>query len=293
MSTNNLTYKFKRADITIKLIVINAIIFLVSRIISAFFRIPIAELMGWFVLPDAFGEFILQPWAFITYSFLHFDFFHILFNMLLLYYFGRIILNLFSEKRLLTIYFLGAISGGVLFVLSYNLFPLFDFQRGYLLGASGAVTALLVFMATYSPNTEVRVFFFTVKLWHIAVFFILMDLVRLPTSGNAGGLLAHIGGAIFGYFYAVQMAKGNDIGAWFETLMDGVANLFKTRKQRPFKTVHRNQASKKKAKGFPEKENKSTHQKKVDAILDKISKSGYDSLTKAEKDFLFQAGKEE
>ncbi len=293
MSTNNLTYKFKTADITIKLIVINTIIFLVTRIISAFFQLPIAQLMSWFVLPDAFNEFILQPWAFITYSFLHFDFFHILFNMLLLYYFGRIILNLFSEKRLLTIYLLGAISGGLLFVLSYNLFPVFDFQRGYLLGASGAVTALLVFMATYSPNTEIRVFFFNVKLWHIAVFFIVMDLIRLPTSGNAGGLLAHLGGAIFGYVYALQLAKGNNIGAWFETLMDGVANIFKSRKDRPFKKVHRTRPAKKSTTAYQKKEDKTSHQKKVDAILDKISKSGYDSLTKAEKDFLFKAGNQD
>ena len=120
-----------------------------------------------------------------------------------------------------------------------------------------------------------------------------MDLIRLPTSGNAGGLLAHLGGAIFGYVYAVQLAKGNNIGAWFETLMDGVANIFKSRKDRPFKKVHRTRPAKKSTTAYQKKEDKTSHQKKVDAILDKISKSGYDSLTKAEKDFLFKAGNQD
>ncbi len=272
-----------------KLIIINSVLFLAFRLTAFFMQLNPADLTKWFTLPEGVSEFILQPWAFITYSFVHFSFLHILFNMIWLYMFGRIILNLFSGKRLLTIYLLGAIFGGLFFVLSYNVFPVFENKRGFLLGASGAVTALMAFIATYSPNTQLRIFMFNIKLWHIAVFLILADLIRLSTSDNAGGLLAHLGGAVFGYVYAVQLAKGNDIGKWFENILAWFENLFKTRKQRPFKKVHRTPKTSGGAKEF----DKSNHQKKVDAILDKIGKSGYDSLTKAEKDFLFKAGRKE
>jgi membrane associated rhomboid family serine protease len=293
MAGNSLRYQFKTANVVMKLIVINAILFIGVRLISFIMQVEPGTLTQWFVLPDDFSDFIVQPWAFFTYSFLHFGFFHILFNMLMLYWFGQIILNLFSAKRFLTIYLLGALFGGLLFVLGYNLFPVFANSRGYLIGASGAVMAAMVFMATYAPNTEMRIFRFTIKLWHIAVFFLLLDLVRMPSSGNAGGLLAHLGGSIFGFTYARQLLKGNDIGIWFENIMDWVANLFKTRKSKPFKKVHRNKATQSNTKRSKDNESKSDHQKKVDTILDKIGKSGYESLTKAEKDFLFKAGKKD
>lgn len=292
MPQANLIQQYKTANVLIKLIVINVAIFLLVRLIGFFTLTDPYELTRWFVLPDSWSEFVLQPWSFITYSFIHYGFFHILFNMLWLYWFGQMVLNLFSAKRLLTVYLMGAISGGILFVLAYGLLPVFENSRGYLLGASGAVTALMVFMAAYAPNTPIRIFTFTLKIWQLAVFLVLLDLVRLPSSGNAGGLLAHLGGAIFGYVYAVQLAKGKDIGVGFERVMDGVANLFQSRKQRPFKKVHRNQ-DKKGRRAASGQESKSDQQKKVDAILDKISKSGYESLSKSEKDFLFRAGKEE
>lgn len=286
---NKLTYQFKMANVLVKLIVINVAAFLIVRLGAFFLNITPFVFSKWFVLSDELKILIFQPWSLITYGFLHFDFFHILFNMIWLYWFGQFALNLFTEKRLLTVYLLGALYGGLLFVISYNLFPVFEGNRGYLLGASGAVTAIMVFIATYSPNTEVRLFNFSIKLWHIAMFLFLLDLIRIPSSGNAGGLLAHVGGGIFGYIYAVQLTKGNDIGKWFENLMDAIANLFKPRSKKPFKKVHRN----KKTTAKHPKVSKTEHQKKIDSILDKIGKSGYESLTKAEKDFLFKAGKED
>ncbi|MAP53379.1 rhomboid family intramembrane serine protease [Altibacter sp.] len=291
MAANNLSYQFKTASVAIKLIVINLAIFLVVNLVAFLFDIPREQLTAWFVLPDSFGEFILQPWSFLTYSFLHFGFWHLFWNMLWLYWFSNFILNLFSAKRFLAVYLLGALCGGLLYVLSYNLFPVFSNSRGYLLGASAAVTAIVVFIATYTPNTQVRIIFFTVKLWHIAAFFVIKDLVQLPGSGNAGGLLAHLGGALLGYVYALQLAKGNDIGKWFETIMDKVEAWFTPRTKKPFKKVHRTTPHK--TARSKKTEDKTGYQKKVDAILDKIGKSGYDSLTKAEKDFLFKAGKED
>lgn len=291
MAATSLSYKYKMANILVKLIVINAAVFLIVRLGAFFMGLPPYGFSKWFVLSDDLDTILFRPWTLITYGFLHYGFFHILFNMLWLYWFGQFVLNLFSGKRLLTLYLLGALYGGALFVLAYNLFPVFEQSRGYLIGASGAVTAIMIFIATYTPNTQVRFFTFTLKLWHIAVFLFLFDLVRIPTSGNAGGLLAHVGGGIFGYFYAVQLAKGKDIGKWFENFIDWVANLFKPRHQKPFKKVHRTtQPPKPRSKTT---DSKSEHQKKVDAILDKIGKSGYESLTKAEKDFLFKAGKED
>jgi membrane associated rhomboid family serine protease len=288
---NDLTYQFKNASVLVKLIVVNAVLFLVIYLASFLFGIPKGLLVSWFVLPDDPVSLILQPWSLFTYSFLHFGVWHLLFNMLWLYWFGKIVLNLFSAKRFLTVYLLGGLFGGIFYVLAYNLFPVFINTSGHLIGASGAVMAIMVFIATYSPNTEMRIFMFNIKLWHIAAFVILLDLVQIPTSGNAGGLLAHVGGAAFGYLYAVQMAKGNDIGKWFENATDWFMDLFKSRTQKPFKKVHRTaRPSPRKPKSNAEK---TAHQIKVDGILDKIGKSGYESLTKAEKDFLFNAGKEE
>jgi len=291
MAATNLTYQFKTANIIIKLIVINVAIFLLVNLIAFFAQIGSGSLAKWFVLPDDLGSLIFQPWSLFTYSFLHFGFWHLLFNMLWLHWFGKFILTLFSEKRFLTIYLLGAFFGGVTYILAYNIFPVFSNTKAFLIGASGAVMAIMVFIATYTPNNSVRIFSFTIKLWQIAVFLLVFDLVRLPTSGNAGGLLAHIGGALFGYIYAINLSKGKDIGKWFENIMDWFQQLFKPKAKKPFKTVHRNTS---KGSGSPKSNNtKSENQRKVDTILDKIGKSGYESLTKAEKDFLFKAGKED
>jgi hypothetical protein len=162
--------------------------------------------------------------------------------------------------------------------------------NGYLLGASAAVRAIMIFIAAYSPNTEVMIFRFRIKLWHIGLTVILLDLIQIPTSGNAGGLIAHLGGALFGYLYAIQLTKGNDIGKWFEAIIDWVTDLFKPRTKKPFRKVHR--TAQKTSPRSNSSVDASAHQKKVDGILDKIGKSGYESLTKEEKDFLFKAGKE-
>ena len=291
MAANSLTYQFKTANIAVKLIAINLVIFLLINLIAFFFGISLIQLTQWFVLPDSLGEFIVQPWSFISYSFLHFGFWHLFWNMLWLYWFGGFVLNLFDAKRFLTVYLLGAICGGVLYVLAYNLFPVFANNAGYLLGASAAVRAIVIFIAAYTPNTQVRLFFITVKLWHIGAFVVLMDLIQLPTSVNAGGLLAHLGGALFGYLYAIQLTKGNDIGKWFENLIEWFENLFTPRTKKPFKKVHRTKRGQGVRANTPQ--DKNSNQIKIDTILDKIGKSGYPSLTEEEKAFLFQYSRED
>ncbi len=294
MANTSLAYKYKTANIAIKLIVINVCVFLLFNLLPWIVQIDPVSLNKYFVLPTDFVRFLQQPWSVITYAFLHSGVWHLLWNMLYLYVFSKFILNLFTEKRLLTVYLLGAIAGGAVFLLLYNLLPAF---KGYsvLLGASAAVNAVIVFIATYTPNTEIRVFFFNLKLWHIALIFVLIDLLGLPTSGNAGGSIAHLGGAAFGFLYAQQLLKGNDMGLWFEKSMDVIASWFSKTPQRekksPLRTVHRNK-TKRKSNPQTATVSKSEKQQRVDLILDKISKSGYESLSKEEKDFLFKAGKD-
>ena len=287
MQGQGILYKFKTLNIANKLIVINIAVFLLFFIASFLFNTSSEVLMQWFVLPEEPIEVLKQPWSLLTYSFLHGGFMHILFNMIWLNFFSKFILNLFSEKRFLTVYLLGALYGGLLFVTAYNVFPVFQSKAGYLLGASASVSALMVFAATYSPNISFRFFMVTIKLWQLAVGLFLLDLFRLGSGNNPGGMLSHIGGAVFGYLYAVQLAKGNDIGLWFEKIVASLANLFKTRKNTPFRKVHKTPKNTSKKKTTSVKDER---QIKIDGILDKIGKSGYESLTKQEKDFLFKAG---
>ncbi|APU69380.1 rhomboid family intramembrane serine protease [Christiangramia flava] len=303
-TSDKLRYKMQTATITEKLIAINVLVFVLFfliRTIAFLFQTSGDFLMQWFVFPDDPMEFLLKPWSIITYSFLHAGIWHILSNMLILYFSGIYFLNYFSPKRLLNYYFLGVIIGALVYMASYNLFPVFQANgKSYLIGASAGVMAVLIGIATYIPNMRVQLMFLgSIKFWWIAAFLVIVDIVQIP-MGNAGGHFAHLGGAALGYIYTTQLQKGNDIGKWFENLVDGIATLFKPKSERraKMKTVYRNKTQRAKTttsrtSNASSRLNKDEKQKKVDAILDKISKSGYDSLTKAEKDFLFQAGKED
>ena len=300
-TSDRIRYKINTASVTEKLIALNVIVFLFFGILNtifSLFEIPgFANFYDWFVLPSDPAEFILKPWTIISYSFLHGGIFHLISNMLILYFSGIYFLNFFSPKRLLNYYFLGVIIGGLVFMLSYNLFPAFAGGKSYLVGASAGVMAVLIGVATQAPNMYVRLLILgNLKFWWIAAALVAIDIIQIP-MGNAGGHLAHLGGAALGYLYTTQLHKGNDIGAWWENLMDGIANLFKKReKKAKMKTVHRTSNKRSRTSSSNSRStsmSKSEKQQKVDAILDKISKSGYESLTKAEKDFLFQAGKDD
>ena len=290
MNNGNLKYQFARLTIAEKLIVINVAVFILFGLAGFLFRMPAGALERWFELPKDFFDFLLQPWSIVTYSFLHGGIWHILFNMLLLYYISRMFFNLFGPKRFINVYFLGVILGGAFFLAAYNIFPAFAASQSPLIGASAGVMAVLIFICTYTPNQMVRVFFFNLKLWYIGAFFVLMDLALIPLNDNPGGRIAHLGGALLGYMYASQALQGKDLGAGFSRMLESLGGLFEKKQRKgPLKTVYR-----KKDKPAQSKEayDKEARQRKIDQILDKISKSGYESLTKAEKDFLFKAGKE-
>ena len=277
--TDDIKDKLNRLNVLEKIIAINVVIFVLGLLFSSN--------LSWLELPSTLGEFIIQPWTIISYAFVHYDFLHILLNMIWLYVIAKWFLNLFNPKLALNIYFLGAICGGLVYLLAYSLFP--DLLgKSRLVGASASVRALLIFLCAYMPNQGMRFFTFNLKLWYVGVAIIIIDLFGL-FGYNTGGNLAHLGGAVLGYFYAKQLLKGNDIGKGFERFMDKIANFFKTSKKGPLKTVHKNKS---KVGGYNKADfNEFNNQKKIDVILDKISKSGYNSLTAEEKEFLFKAGK--
>ncbi|MCM4154441.1 rhomboid family intramembrane serine protease [Gramella sp. AN32] len=298
MSTSErIKYKIKTATVTEKIIAVNVavfVLFYLVQTIAYLFNAPANSILEWLVFSKEPVDFLWKPWSIITYGFMHGGFMHILFNMLILYFAGVYFLNYFSPKRLLNYYFLGIIIGGLVYMLSYNLFPVFqETGKSYLMGASAGVMAVLIGIATHVPNMRVRLLLIgSVKFWWIAAVLVVIDLIQIP-FGNAGGHFAHLGGAALGYIYTTQLQKGNDIGKWFENILDGISGMFKSKpKQAKMKTVYRNENRTAQKAGPARKMDKTEKQQRIDFILDKISKSGYDSLTKAEKDFLFQAGKE-
>jgi len=275
----DIKYKLSRLNVLEKIILVNVALFIVGLLFKPF--------LSWLELPSDFNSFITKPWSIISYAFVHYGFLHIAFNMLWLYVLARMFLNLFSSKMALNIYFLGTITGGIFYLLFYQFLPK-NIIGVPLVGASASVRALLIFICAYMPNQDVRVITFNIKLWYIGVAIVILDILGL-FGGNGGGNLAHLGGVLLGFVYAKQLKKGQDIGKGFEKFMDAIVGLFKFKKQGPLKTVYK---KKQNVGGYAKKDfDAFNKQKKIDVILDKISKSGYDSLTTEEKDFLFRAGK--
>ena len=284
-----LFYRFQQFNVAEKLIVFNVIFFVLPLLINTFlflFKIPIDSYTVWFELSSSFNDLVFKPWTLITYSFLHSGFFHLFFNMYIFLFTSRLFLNLFKSNSLLNVYFLGVIFGGLLFLFSYNFFPAFENSKPYMIGSSAGVMSLLIFMSTYSPNLEVRLIIFNIKLLYIGIAFMMLDVIQIP-YGNAGGHIAHLGGALLGFFYANKLKNGVDIGLPFERIIFKLFNLFQFNKTK-MNVAFKNKSNKK-FSGRNDNNSK-THQKKIDEILDKISSSGYESLSKKEKDFLFKAG---
>lgn len=276
--------KISNLNIFEKIIVVNFVVFLIS-FISMRLQGDGASLQ-WLSLSKSLSDVLSQPWTLLTYGFTHYSFIHLFFNMIVLYFFGRSFSNLFKQDVSLKVYILGILSGGLAFVLVYNVFPSGILNTvGPLVGASAGVRAVIIFLCTYLPNKEVRFFTFQFPLKYIGIALVVFDVPGLFTQ-NSGGTVAHIGGYILGYVYAKQFQNGVDIGQF----IDRVTSYFSASKSK-LKTVHKK--NKNNSFGGKKKEefDRFTHQKQIDLILDKISKSGYDSLTQAEKDFLFRAGK--
>lgn len=265
-------YKFKTASVVEKFIYANVVVFVLEWLFASF---HLHFIQDWFSLPHQFNQFLSQPWSLVSYGFLHANFPHILFNLIALFYFGNLFTEYFSARKFIHFYLLGTLVGGLLYLLVYNLIPSLKYQSGPLVGASSAVTAILVAMATYLPHYEIKFRFIGfVKLWVIAAIFIAWDIISLPL-GNTGGHLAHLGGALFGYL-AIKYQTGFDI--------EILKKPFE--KKSPLKTSYKSPSKPIKKSVTPQ-----DVQARVDVILDKIGKSGYEALSKADKEFLFKQGK--
>lgn len=271
-----------------KLILLNIICFIFPLFLKTLFflfAIPYGTFISFFELSSDWRTLFFRPWSIVTYSFIHSGFFHLFWNMYLLYFSSRLFLNLFSVKIFLNVYFLGVVVGAFTFLFSYALFPAFQNAAPSMIGASAGVMGIFVFISTYSPDQEIRIIFFNLKLRYLAIGFVLMDIIQIP-YGNAGGHLAHLGGAGLGFLYAQRLQKGIDIGLPFERFIAKTTDLFK--KKPTLRTVHKKKISRKTKSTVT---SDTLHQKQIDSILDKISTSGYESLSQKEKDYLFQAGK--
>jgi membrane associated rhomboid family serine protease len=288
---DELKNNFKQGNNLIKLIYINVAIFVIVNFISLiyflFTKVSLDPLFGYFInFPSNIVAFVYRPWTIVTYMFMHADILHILFNLLWLYWFGQIFLQYLDQKKLLSVYILGGISGALMYALAYNALPAFNLERygSSLVGASAAIMAVVFAISAIVPNYAINLLFFgPVKLKYIAIFTIILDVLSIQ-SGNAGGHIAHLGGALFGYYFAVRYKKGKDITKGFTRFLDGFFSLFKPRKK--MKVEY-----KKPVDDFEYNRSKVNNQKEIDRILDKIAKGGYNSLTKDEKDFLFRSSK--
>jgi membrane associated rhomboid family serine protease len=279
---------FRNGSNLTRLIYINIAVFILITIVAIIgFLLNNTEIsekaINLFSVPSSFKALLLRPWTFITYMFLHKDIWHILFNMLWLYWFGSIFLEYLDQRKLVAVYLLGGISGAFIYILSFNVFPAFTgvVAESVAIGASASVMAVVIAIAAYVPDYTVQLFLFgRIKIKYMALaIFVLTSIMDF--SVNSGGKLAHIGGAFFGYFYTLNLRQGKDIGTGFNKVIDLLVTIFKPRKK--LKVTH-----KKPATEYEYNKSKSEHQARINTILDKISKGGYDSLTREEKETLFK-----
>lgn len=280
---------FRKGTTLHKLIYVNLGVFLTVQIVRIVLLLSNSSdsfviFLDYLAVPANLDVLARRPWTLISYMFLHVDFIHILFNLLWLYWFGTVFIQELGLKKLLSVYLTGGLAGGLLYVLFYNIFPVFAEVRdgSIAMGASASVMAIVVAAATYRPDRRMHLILIgPVKIVYIAlVMFIFTSLVDF--SVNTGGKIAHIGGGLMGFLFANNYRKGRDILKGFDGIMDRIASWFKPEKHK-MKVTHKRASD-----DFEYKKEKVNEQKEIDKILDKISKAGYDSLSAREKELLFR-----
>jgi membrane associated rhomboid family serine protease len=278
---------FRNGSNLTKLIYINVVVFVLIKIvevIAVLFSAPglTQSFLSLLAVPASLPALLTRPWTIISYMFLHEGFIHLIFNLLWLYWMGRI-LEYLDQKKLVAVYLLGGISGAVLYIIAFNIFPAFSgtVSGSIALGASAAVMSIVVAIAAYVPEYTVYLFLIgKVKLKYLALIMFILTSI-LDFSVNSGGKIAHIGGALFGYLYAIRYRQGKDLGKGINSIIDYFVTLLKPGKK--LKVTY-----KKSSTEYEYNTQKVERQAEIDSILEKVSKGGYDSLTKSEKDILFK-----
>lgn len=279
---------FRKGDYLIKLIYINVGVFLIVNIfdvVAMLFGTGISGmLVNYLAMPAYLPQLMWRAWTPISYMFLHKDFLHILFNMLWLFWMGRIFVEYLGQQKLLSIYIMGGLAGAALYLAAYNTLPAFEpspFNPSLILGASGAVMAIVLAIATYLPNYTINLMFIgPVRLKYLALAMVVLDILGMAGT-NSGGHIAHLGGAALGILWAYRLKKGSDIFSAVHPVISSFVQIFK-KKSPPIKVHYKSSDRFSHMRNEP-----AADQGKMDQILDKIAKSGYDSLSKEEKDLLF------
>jgi len=282
---------FKNGTYLTKLIYINIAIWVIVRLVFVGYSLSGSDgslMLSWLALPASFDLFITRPWTIFSYMFLHFELLHILFNVLWLYWFGKIFLEYHSQQKLLSLYIIGGFSGGVAFMLAYNWLPVFHERiiNSQLLGASASVIAIVIAIAVYVPNHLIHLAFIgPVKIKWIAFVSVLLYVISL-SGDNAGGNFAHLGGAVWGWIYMSQLMTGRNITGRFDRITDTFFSWFRIRRKLKIKYNSANP-------DYDYNRKKVSQQNEINQVLDKIGKSGYDSLTFEEREILFKMGRKQ
>ncbi|MBX7108401.1 MAG: rhomboid family intramembrane serine protease [Chitinophagales bacterium] len=286
----------RKDRMVVPLIAVNVIVFLAIQLIRLIFWLSgngldasyYADFLG---VPASINLLLRQPWTLITSLFTHGELMHLLFNMLVLYWFGSILTEFLGNRKILPLYLAGGVCGAILFIISYQVFPVFaaSVADARAWGASAGVMAIMIAAATLVPDyTLMLMFFGPIKIKWIALFTLVLDFISIPSS-NAGGHIAHLGGALFGFVFIRQLQQGRDLSYGINWCFDKVAQLFSAKPS--LKVTYRKQENQSR-KGNNKTTTSPSRQEKLDMILDKIAASGYESLSKEEKEFLFLVSNE-
>ena len=278
---SDISIKFRHLDILQKTIAVMVVCFILPFFINTFlflFNLEEFSVLKFFDVSPDINEIIWKPWSIFTYAFFHADLWHLLGNMVILYISGSVVLNLFGKEKFIKTFVLGIVAGSLTYLVSYNIFPAFNNLKSSMIGASAGVMSVFIFLTSYNPDFKIRLLIFDVKIIYIATVLLIIDVIQIP-SGNSGGHLAHLGGAFIGFYYQNKISKGEDFAKWILIFYNFIFKGFNKNKTKNYRAYR-------KKTNF-----NSINQKEIDTILDKISKSGYDSLSKKEKETLFKAGK--
>ncbi len=279
---------FRNGSYLTRLIYVNITLWVLVRLVFVGYSLSGVDgswLLSWLALPASFELFLSRPWSIVSFMFLHFELLHILFNMLWLYWFGKIFLEYHSQQKLLSLYIFGGLAGGLAFLAAYNGLPIFKDRlvTSELIGASASVIAVVLASAVYVPNHLINLAFIgPVRIKWIALISVILYVINL-SGDNAGGNFAHIGGALWGWIYMSQLKMGRNLTGRFDRLVDMVFSWFKLKRKLKIKYSSPNP-------DYDYNRNKKQQQNDVNQVLDKIGKSGYESLTFEEREILFKMG---